>query len=421
MNRRNFIKKVGLSIVVATILAPKELLAVTNTGDEIVIHLFCYGGADFRYMFAPLEEQEELNNAYFENQMNLISDDEYKNIEIDGKNYNIKNTQVGGLEDMIKNSEVAIIPGVWFSDNRDHQHSIARNLLGDNDLYEKSTTELDGWLGRLAGNTNKNAITSSDNWIFAARTNSFPNSESINVSIIRPFGITNTTGIVNKALQRYYKTETNENESVMNLVNTERTLKLFSDRVNDRLSNTTKITTGVKTAYLRNQIVNTFDAIDCRDIFNSNYFHIDFPGWDFHGNYKAFSNINIPDIFGSDGSLATIKKEMLKRGLWNKTTVIVSSEFGRQLKENGIEGKDHGHGNLMFVAGGSVNGGIHGEIFPESEIPLWDKVGGEIEGKTMGYEIFGKVVENIKPGLGKILFPVFGTGKIETDFNLYKI
>ena len=32
------------------------------------------------------------------------------------------------------------------------------------------------------------------------------------------------------------------------------------------------------------------------------------------------------------------------------------SEFGRRVQENGDQGLDHGHGNVMFVAGGGVNG-----------------------------------------------------------------
>jgi uncharacterized protein (DUF1501 family) len=37
--------------------------------------------------------------------------------------------------------------------------------------------------------------------------------------------------------------------------------------------------------------------------------------------------------------------------------VLTMSEFGRTARENGNRGTDHGHGNVMFVMGGSINGG----------------------------------------------------------------
>ena len=39
------------------------------------------------------------------------------------------------------------------------------------------------------------------------------------------------------------------------------------------------------------------------------------------------------------------------------TVILTMSEFGRAVAENGSRGTDHGHGNAMFVIGGSVKGG----------------------------------------------------------------
>jgi uncharacterized protein (DUF1501 family) len=46
----------------------------------------------------------------------------------------------------------------------------------------------------------------------------------------------------------------------------------------------------------------------------------------------------------------------------NQLTTVTMSEFGRRASENGSLGTDHGHGSMMMVLGGNVNGGkVHGE------------------------------------------------------------
>ncbi|MEM7128322.1 MAG: DUF1501 domain-containing protein [Chloroflexota bacterium] len=42
----------------------------------------------------------------------------------------------------------------------------------------------------------------------------------------------------------------------------------------------------------------------------------------------------------------------------HRVTTVVMSEFGRSLRQNGSRGTDHGHGNVMFVLGENVNGGV---------------------------------------------------------------
>jgi uncharacterized protein (DUF1501 family) len=94
---------------------------------------------------------------------------------------------------------------------------------------------------------------------------------------------------------------------------------------------------------------------------------IDLGGWDTH-EYQGD---------GSAGYLSTNLLTPLAQGLaafytdldgcgasnYNKrTTIVVMSEFGRRLRENANHGTDHGHGNVMLVLGGNVNGGqVYGQ------------------------------------------------------------
>ena len=42
---------------------------------------------------------------------------------------------------------------------------------------------------------------------------------------------------------------------------------------------------------------------------------------------------------------------------WQKTTIIVATEFGRTAAANGTGGTDHGTGSAALILGGDVNGG----------------------------------------------------------------
>jgi uncharacterized protein (DUF1501 family) len=83
-------------------------------------------------------------------------------------------------------------------------------------------------------------------------------------------------------------------------------------------------------------------------------------GWDTH-----------VDQGGREGQLANRLRPLgdglatLARGLgptWRDTVIIVLSEFGRTVHENGDRGTDHGHGNVIWVAGGAIKGGrVYGD------------------------------------------------------------
>lgn len=84
---------------------------------------------------------------------------------------------------------------------------------------------------------------------------------------------------------------------------------------------------------------------------------IDFGGWDTHESQANGDGTGyLPDRLGtlSQGLHALVSDlvDYLPR-----LTVVVMSEFGRRLGRNASNGTDHGHGNVMMVMGGGVNGG----------------------------------------------------------------
>ena len=55
------------------------------------------------------------------------------------------------------------------------------------------------------------------------------------------------------------------------------------------------------------------------------------------------------------GGLAALHADLAAE--LDRVTIVVMTEFGRRVAENGSAGTDHGHGGAMLVLGGNVNGG----------------------------------------------------------------
>lgn len=79
---------------------------------------------------------------------------------------------------------------------------------------------------------------------------------------------------------------------------------------------------------------------------------IDVGGWDTHANEAPILASNLDNL---GKGLAAFAQEMGRA--WDRTLVIVLSEFGRTFRENGTRGTDHGHGTVAWILGGTVKGG----------------------------------------------------------------
>ncbi|QDU65801.1 DUF1501 domain-containing protein [Engelhardtia mirabilis] len=62
-----------------------------------------------------------------------------------------------------------------------------------------------------------------------------------------------------------------------------------------------------------------------------------------------------------DGALGAFRDELAAREALGRVTTLVYSEFGRRVAENGTRGTDHGAAAPVFLLGGAVRGGLHGE------------------------------------------------------------
>ncbi len=60
------------------------------------------------------------------------------------------------------------------------------------------------------------------------------------------------------------------------------------------------------------------------------------------------------------GAIGSLMEDLKEHDTEEDATILVFSEFGRRIKDNG-SGSDHGSGGGAFLIGGAVNGGLFGE------------------------------------------------------------
>ncbi len=85
---------------------------------------------------------------------------------------------------------------------------------------------------------------------------------------------------------------------------------------------------------------------------------IDLGGWDTHTNQGVTGSGAMATLMTQlAGGLAAFNSDMFSTTVCRNVTVVVLTEFGRRLAENGTHGTDHGHGSAMLVLGNHIAGG----------------------------------------------------------------
>ena len=91
---------------------------------------------------------------------------------------------------------------------------------------------------------------------------------------------------------------------------------------------------------------------------------IDSDGWDHHENLPTYINNSLAELASGLSAFYTD----MGAGM-NRITVLVYTEFGRRVAENGSAGTDHGTGSLAYLMGGGVNGGQVISNWPGLDLP----------------------------------------------------
>ena len=118
-------------------------------------------------------------------------------------------------------------------------------------------------------------------------------------------------------------------------------------------------------------------------------------GFDTHSAQGAQAGGSYGNLMGTLGDgLGAFYNDVRNQGLINDTTVIVFSEFGRRISENGSNGTDHGAAGVMMVLGGMVRGGLHGtaaSLAPGH--PTLENSSGDVRYETDFRSVYAKLLD----------------------------
>ena len=120
-------------------------------------------------------------------------------------------------------------------------------------------------------------------------------------------------------------------------------------------------------------------------------------GYDTHANQGANTGA-YANLMGTLGDgLKAFYDDLNAQGLLNSTTVLVYSEFGRRISENGSAGTDHGAGGNMMLIGGLVRGGIYGtapSLSLDPSNPTLENSGADVRFETDFRGVYAKILDS---------------------------
>lgn len=358
LTRRDFIKKGGLAFLVLGIAGPlgawnwQEVIGSEgDPGGQILVVVQLSGGNDGLNTVIPYGE-----GVYYDNRPTL---------GIRQKDVLPLNGQLGlhpsltGLKSLFDKGKLAIINGVGYPNpNRSHFRSM--------DIWQTAAPDKNvptGWLGRyldLTQDRNANPLKAlsvgSSSKIFLAQKSDAPaiaNAASFTMMIE---GAQAERERRMNAIQQMYK----QAEGPFQLAGVRGITALdAADKIHKIVQDQQKL---AEQGYPKNsrfaeqlQLIGKLIGAGT----GTKAYFTQLGGFDDHAREQEQHARLLKEM---DGSLSAFFADLDKRGLANRTAVLIYSEFGRRLKENASGGTDHGTAAPVFVLGGSVKGGLYGQL-----------------------------------------------------------
>ena len=339
MNRRNFLTLTG-TFTGGTLLLPDFLHAFGSqsnlvVGEECLVFIQLNGGNDGLNTFIPYE-----NPLYYELRSKIALD---KNAVISRNKGMAFHPALRDFATMQQNGDLTIIQNVGYPEpNRSHFRSqeIWQTATASNEYLSN------GWLGRyLDLQCTEHQPTAGVN---------FDNIDNLSLKGNEPNSITlkdpNRFKIKNNSDDTVKLSDNPQLDFVRKIAYS---VSEGSDDIQKALAKSTSEINYPKTGLGKNL---EWIARLIKGNLNSKVYYTSQNGYDTHDNQINIQQRNLTEL---NDAIFSFYSELKKARLLQNVTLVVFSEFGRRVKDNG-NGTDHGTAAPMFIIGGGNKGSIIG-------------------------------------------------------------
>ena len=120
-------------------------------------------------------------------------------------------------------------------------------------------------------------------------------------------------------------------------------------------------------------------------------------GYDTHASQGTNAGAYVNLMNTLDGGLKAFYDDLNSQSMLNDTLVLIYSEFGRRISENGSQGTDHGAGGNMMLIGGLVRGGLYGtapNLSMDPANPTLENANGDVRFETDFRSVYAKILDS---------------------------
>ncbi|MCC6992183.1 MAG: DUF1501 domain-containing protein [Acidobacteria bacterium] len=119
-------------------------------------------------------------------------------------------------------------------------------------------------------------------------------------------------------------------------------------------------------------------------------------GFDTHANQNPINGAYTTLMTTVNNGLASFYNDLRNQGMLDSSLILIFSEFGRRISENGSQGTDHGAAGIMMALGGQVRGGLYGtaaRLRQDPSNPGLENAAGDVRYETDFRAIYARVLD----------------------------